>query len=96
MKRSEAKALNELLQDVFSAQNLDQHLHEMQLMDAWEEVVGSAVKRFTKKLYVKDKVLFVSMTSSVARQELQMRRAVLLEKLNNKIGLEVIKDIIFR
>jgi predicted nucleic acid-binding Zn ribbon protein len=68
----------------------------MQLMDAWEEVVGSAVKRFTKKLYVKDKVLFVSMTSSVARQELQMRRAVLLEKLNNKIGLEVIKDIIFR
>lgn len=96
MKRSEAKALNELLQDVFSAQNLDQHLHEMQLMDAWKEVAGSAVKRFTKKLYVKDKVLFVQLTSAVARQELQMRRAVLLEKLNNKIGLEVIKDIIFR
>ena len=68
----------------------------MQLMDAWEEVAGSAVKRFTKKLYVKDKVLFVQLTSAVARQELQMRRAVLLEKLNNKIGLEVIKDIIFR
>lgn len=96
MKRSEAKALNELLQDVFSAQNLDQHLHEMQLMEAWEEIAGSVVKRFTKRLYVKDRVLFVSLTSSVARQELQMKRAELLKGLNDKIGIEVIKDIIFR
>ncbi|MCX6333768.1 MAG: DciA family protein [Bacteroidia bacterium] len=45
---------------------------------------------------MKDKVLYVHLSSSVVRNELLMLRQALKEKLNEKAGIEVIKDIVLK
>jgi len=71
-------------------------LAETRLIQSWEELLGKSVTRLTKGLYVKNRVLFVSLNSSVVRSELTMIKKDLLIRLNEKAGKCVIDDIVLK
>ena len=96
MRRSKTITLAEALKDYVKEMNLEVKLSEVGVINSWEEVVGKAISSRTSKIYIKDHVLFVHLNSSVVRNELLMLRQALKEKLNEKAGSEVIKDIVLR
>lgn len=96
MRRSRTISLAEAMKDYIKEMKLEGKLHEVNLISSWEEVVGKAISSRTSKVYIKDQVLFVHLSSSVARNELMMLKEALREKLNEKSGREVIKDIVLR
>ena len=63
---------------------------------AWGEILGPMVAQYTCNIYIKDKVLHVSLTSSVLRSELVLCRERLVKSLNDYAGATVIQDIVIR
>lgn len=96
MRRSKTISLAEAVKDYIKEMNLNGKLSEVGVINSWEETVGKAISSRTSKIYIKDHVLFVHLNSSVVRNELLMLREELKEKLNEKAGSEVIKDIVLR
>lgn len=96
MRRSKTISLAEALQDYIREMKLEGKLNEIRLIESWEEIVGKAISSRTSKIYIRDKVLYVHLNSSVVRNELLMLRQALKEKLNEKAGSEVIKDIVLK
>jgi len=96
MRRSKTISLAEALDDYIREMNLGGKLSEVSVLNSWEEIVGKAISSRTTKIFIKDHVLHVHLSSSVVRNELLMLREALREKLNAKAGKEVIKDIVFR
>jgi predicted nucleic acid-binding Zn ribbon protein len=96
MRRSKTISLAEAIKDYIREMKLDVKLGEVGVINSWEEIVGKAISSRTSKIYIKDHVLYVHLTSSVVRNELLMLRQALKEKLNEKAGSEVIKDIVLR
>lgn len=96
MRRSKTISLAEAVKDYIKEMNLDEKLSEIGAINSWEEVVGKAISSRTSKIYIKDHILYVHLNSSVVRNELLMLRQALKEKLNEKAGNEVIKDIVLR
>jgi predicted nucleic acid-binding Zn ribbon protein len=96
MRRSKTISLAEALNDYIKEMNLGQKLSEVAVINSWEEIVGKAISSRTTKIFIKDGVLHVHLSSSVVRNELLMLRESLREKLNKKAGSEVIKDIVLR
>jgi len=96
MRRSKTISLAEAVKDYIKEMNLDGKLSEVGVINSWEEIVGKAISSRTSKIYIKDHILYVHLNSSVVRNELLMLREVLKEKLNDKAGSEVIKDIVLR
>jgi predicted nucleic acid-binding Zn ribbon protein len=96
MRRSKTISLAEAVQDYLKEMHLDGKLNEIGVINSWEETVGKAISSRTSKIYIKDKVLYVHLSSSVVRNELLMLRQALKEKLNEKAGIEVIKDIVLK
>ena len=96
MRRSKTISLAEAMKDYIREMNLEGKLLEVNLINSWEEVVGKAISSRTGKVYIKDHILYVHLNSSVARNELLMFKEVLKEKLNERAGKEVIKDIVLR
>ncbi len=96
MRRSKTISLAEAMQDYIKEMNLEGKLNEIHLIESWEELVGKAISSRTSKIYIKDQVLYVYLTSSVVRNELLMLRNALKEKLNEKVGAEVIKEIVLK
>jgi predicted nucleic acid-binding Zn ribbon protein len=96
MRRSKTISLAEAMKDYIREMNLEDKLLEVNLINSWEEVVGKAISSRTGKVYIKNHILYVHLNSSVARNELLMLKEVLKEKLNERAGKEVIKDIVLR
>lgn len=96
MRRSKTILISEAISDYIRELNIGDKLNEASIINSWEEIVGKAISSRTSKIYIKDHVLFVHLNSSVVRNELLMLRQALKEKINGKVGTEVIQDIVFR
>ena len=96
MKRNNTEQIGDVLRQFLRQQWLETPLNEYRLVDAWKDVVGPVITRYTTKLFIKNQVLYVSLSSSVIRQELMMGRDLLVRNLNRHVGAQVITNIIFR
>ena len=95
MKRIKTVSISQVMSEVLGESNLSDKLAETRIIASWPEVLGSLAKP-SDKLYIKDTILFVSLSSSVVRNELYMMRSTIVQSLNDKVGKKVITDIVFR
>lgn len=96
MRRSRTISLAEAVRDYLREMKLEDGLTEINLINSWEDVVGKAISLRTTRIYIKDHILYVHLSSSVVRNELMMLREALRQKLNERAGSEVIKEIVLR
>lgn len=96
MERKGAQKIDSLLQLFVKANRLEKGLAEYRLTRAWGELLGPSVTRITKSVKVRQGKLFVTLHSSVMRNELEMMKDALIPRLNQAAGMEVIDDIILR
>jgi predicted nucleic acid-binding Zn ribbon protein len=96
MIRTKTQNISEALNLFIKAFNLEHKLKEVQLINSWESVTGKMVAKATKSIYIKDKVLYLSISSSIIRNELIMIREGLIQRLNDNAGEEVITGIVIR
>lgn len=96
MRKKNTELLSDVIRQVLKEQHLDKPLYEKRLIDAWPLVLGTNIMQYTSDLNIKNKVLYVSLTSSVLRHDLFMSREEIKKSLNKQVGAEVIVDIVFR
>jgi predicted nucleic acid-binding Zn ribbon protein len=96
MRRREAQSVGSILNELLKTQRLDGKLNEVRLLENWEKVLGNNIAVYTKNKYIKNKVLFVNVSSSALRSELMMARSHLVEMLNKSVGTTVITEIVFK
>lgn len=96
MKKKEALAIGDLIQQYLRYESLETPLNQQRLINAWPVVLGPAIASYTKDLFIKNDVLYVHLTSAALRQELLMGRELLIRNLNRHVGATVITDIVIR
>ena len=96
MKRTEAKNIGEIINDLLKQENLDVALDEHRASALWPQIVGDGINRYTIRRYVKDGVMTVYMSSAELANELMLNRATLIQRINEALGREIIHEIIFK
>ena len=94
MKEGKTKQIDELVDQVLRNMGLEQKFKEHEVCMIWPEVVGQMIASRTKNVRVMDGKLFVSFTSAVVRNEIMMVKEGLIRALNEKVGKEVVKEMI--
>lgn len=87
--------LGGLIGDFLRQGELGKHFAEEQVKEEWMKLAGGNVARYTKSVSVKDGKLFVKLTSPLLKNDLMMQRSVLMKRLNEKVGQELLNEIIF-
>ncbi|MBQ9636278.1 MAG: DUF721 domain-containing protein [Prevotella sp.] len=93
MFRRQVQPLSEVLQQLLRAEGLETPLNEKRLIDAWDEVVGPTVVKYTTGKFIKNQTLFVKIQNPALRQDLSMMRSQLVRRLNAAVGGPVITDV---
>jgi len=88
--------MDSLLDQFVKSNGLQKGLAEYRLTKSWKELLGVTVAKKTKSLKIHKRTLFVSLHSSVVRNELEMIKETLIPRLNEAAGLNVIDQIVFR
>jgi len=96
MRKKNTELLSDVIRQVLREHHLDRPLNEKRLIESWSLVLGTNIMQYTSELVVKNRILYVTLTSSVLRHDLFMSREEIKKSLNDKVGVEVIVDIIFK
>lgn len=96
MKKTESEKVGGVIMQYLREMGLETPLNEHRLIQAWDQVLGPAVSRYTKEIRIYNQVLFVTISSAALRNELMMRRTELVARLNAQAGAQVITQIVLK
>jgi predicted nucleic acid-binding Zn ribbon protein len=96
MDKTNTRQIREILNEFLRENKLDSRFKERNLVESWEELMGRTISRATKNIYIKDRKLFVVISSSVIRNELYMLKQEIVKKLNQRVGEDIITDLILK
>ena len=74
---------------------LEKGVKQQNAISIWEEIVGKKIALNTDAESVEHGTLTVKTSSSTWRQELMFNKRDIIEKINKKLGHNIIKDIRF-
>jgi predicted nucleic acid-binding Zn ribbon protein len=96
MRRNETRPIGDVIKECLDELHISRTLKEKRLVSQWGELLGKAVAVRTKQVYIKDRTLYVHMSSSVVRNELMMMRQTILDKMNEIAGEKLIDSVVIR
>lgn len=96
MRRSNTQSISEVLRKYVKGTSIERKLKEVDAMQSWENLLGKTIANYTKSISMKNKIMFVEINSSVAKNELFMMREEIRRKLNENAGEEIVSKIIFK
>lgn len=82
--------------DLFKDPVIRRKIAEGRLPDTWRAVAGEAAASCTDSVAFKNGILTVRIASSVVRHELFMRRSVLKDEMNVRIGIVLVRELLIK
>ena len=95
MQRKPVRRLGDVIREVLRQQGLETPLNEVRAINAWPQVAGPAIARLTGDVSLRQGTLYVKITRPALRQDLAMMRTQLIGKLNQTVGAQVVRHIVF-
>lgn len=94
MFRRDVKPLSEVLGRCLRENGLEGPMLEKRTIDAWDEVVGPTIARYTTQKYIRNQTMYVKIASPALRQDLSMMRTRLLKHIVEKVGSQVVVELV--
>lgn len=94
--RSNPQDIASVIRRFVSDSEMASKLQKYSIFNHWEEIVGEGIDRRTKPEKISRDILYISVTNSTWANELSMMSGQLLQKINNYIGSDAIKELRFK
>jgi predicted nucleic acid-binding Zn ribbon protein len=95
-RKNSTQTIKDVLGEIMSESKIRKGMMEHRAVAYWEQVMGKSVARLTTNLYFKYGTLYVSLNSSVVRGELIMMKDKIIIRMNEAIGANTIRNIVFK
>jgi len=87
--------LGQVLDKSLKRLDLSPRLDEYGVWPIWNETVGPTIARNAQPEKIRNGTLFVKVTSPVWMQQLQYMKEMIVEKLNQRLKTDIVKNIFF-
>lgn len=94
MKKDDSESIDKVIKSVFESLGYGKKLKEMELIDAWKDIIGVSVANRTEKIFLNNGKLYVKVSSPVVKNELLMLKEGIKVALNSKVKADIVKEII--
>lgn len=86
--------MGQAIRELLNSYRLTSKFDEATLIASWERLAGKPIARRTKKLYIRNKVLFVELDSPSMKHDFSLHKGQVLELFKKEFGAGLIADII--
>ncbi len=95
MRRKNTERIDEVIIQFMRAEGIETPYNQWRIVQAWPEVMGDGIQKYTGAIYIKNQTLHVQILSPALKQNLMLEHRNLARKLNEHINAQVIEDIHF-
>lgn len=93
-KKGEFQSVGQAIRDMLNTYRLSGKFDEAKLIDSWERLVGKPIAKRTKKIYIKNRVLFVEFDSPTMRHDFSLHKLEVLAMFKKEFGEGIITEIV--
>lgn len=94
-KNPQLERVGEVLDQSLKRLDLAVRLDEYGVWPIWNDLVGKTIARNAQPEKIRNGTLFVKVTSPVWMQQLQFMKSMIIDKLNQRLRQDVVKNIFF-
>jgi len=87
--------LKEVLDRYLEVYRLKESFEETYVTAHWEKIMGKPIASRTTSVFVKNKTLYVQMDSAPLREELVRAKSKIIKLVNEELGKELVRDIVY-
>jgi len=95
-RRRSPASLGDLIPDLVEDLGLTDRLDEARIEEEWKKLAGPGIGRVTRRVRLHGDRLVIQLDSATWRQALHMQREQWRERINEVVGGERIREIVFR
>lgn len=95
-RKADSFTLQDVLKDVYAANNLEYGLEKVRVEQAWTTVLGASVGAYTQGIDFNHGTLTVYLSSATMRQELSFGIQKIIALINEEMGSKVVEKLILR
>lgn len=95
-RRNESNSINDVLKAFVQENSLEKGMDKIDVRNAWINLMGKGVNTYTTQIELKRDTLYVSLSSSVVRQELAFGKEKIITMINEELGKDIVKTIVLR
>ena len=95
-RHDEPQHLGEVLRQFKKANKLEKGLDNVKVEVLWAELLGPGIQAYTEAVKLVNDTLYVSLSSSVLREELSYGKDKIIAILNEKLEKDSIKKLVLR
>jgi predicted nucleic acid-binding Zn ribbon protein len=88
-------SLKDCIGNMLESYKIQNKYDETFLISSWESMMGKAIASRTSKIFIKDKTLYVTLTSAPLKNELNLGKTKIVKFLNEQAGKEMITEVAF-
>ena len=88
--------MSDALQEFIKENKLQKGINKVNAREAWIKLMGHGVNNYTTAVELRNETLFVSLSSSVLREELGLGRSKIIGMINEELGSELVKKLVLR
>lgn len=96
MERKKEQSIGEILRQYLKLTQIENHVHEEQIAEIWQASLGNDIARETERIHLQGGILYVVLRSPSLKNEIMMQRTAIRTVLNEKMGAEIIKEVVVR
>ncbi|TCN51519.1 DUF721 domain-containing protein [Flavobacterium circumlabens] len=89
-------SIGDVLQQIIQVNKLQPGMDQIDVKEAWRQLMGNGVNTYTKNVVLKGSTLYVELGSAVLREELSYGKSKIVKMINEELGREVVKDVVLR
>ena len=95
-RKNTGLSMSDALQDFIETNKLQKGMDKVNARESWIKLMGNGVNNYTTAIELRNGTLFVSLSSSVLREELSHGKSKIIVMLNEELGKELVKKLVLR
>ncbi|MDE6648348.1 MAG: DUF721 domain-containing protein [Muribaculaceae bacterium] len=96
MERRDVVTVGDVLRECLEKSSMQGRLDEVRACDSFRVVVGDYLASMCRQPYMKNGVMTIGTSNASLRSDLNMRRGTIANAINEILGKEVVKEILFK
>jgi predicted nucleic acid-binding Zn ribbon protein len=93
-KSGDIQTIGDAIRQMLSTYKLTAKFDEATLLSSWEKIAGKPIARRTKRLYIRNTVLFVELDSPAMKHDFSIHKWQVLKMIQQEFGDKVVKEIV--
>ncbi|MGH1335282.1 MAG: DUF721 domain-containing protein [Aureispira sp.] len=92
-RRTNDAPVGNILLKMLKAYGIEDKYHEARAKQVWFETMGPSIGQYTQNIYVRNRKLYITISSATLRQEIAFSKEKIKRFINEGIGQEFIQSV---